>query len=190
LTLKIWQLGARVVARSDLPSAAREPIQRLSNATKETVQLAVFDDGEAVYVYKVDGTHDVRTHTDVGRRRPAHCVAAGKVMLAYMSEGTVDTACAHLEKFTKDTITNPKKLRAELQEIREVGFAVNRGEWTPMVRGLAAPVRDSRGEVIAAVNLSVPAERLPEAEIKRLAPKVIQTAESISLALGYLNQRR
>jgi IclR family KDG regulon transcriptional repressor len=185
LTFKMWELGSRALARADLVSAARGPMQEITDATKETSTIAVYESGDAVYIYKVEGTFEVRTHTDVGRRRPAYCVAAGKTILAFQPDSVVDAVASSLKRLTNRTVTSPAKLRAQLAEIRKNGYAVNWGEWTPSVRGLATPIWNAEGQVIAALNLSIPAERLDQKAVLRLSPKAIFCALQISRNLGY-----
>jgi DNA-binding IclR family transcriptional regulator len=190
LTLRMWELGSRALVRADLVNAARAPMQHLTDETRETSTVAVYDHGDAIYVYKVEGTHEVRPYTDVGRRRPAYCVAAGKSILAFQAQHVVDEASAAMKRHTDRTITNPARLRKHLAEIRKNGYAVNWGEWVEAVRGLAAPIWNADGRAFAALNLSIPAERLDKAAVERLAPKVVACAKQISRNLGYVNSAR
>ena len=186
LTLKLWEIGNRVIARQHLPAIARGPMIELSADTGETVFIAVLDGSDVVYIDKVEGTHDVRAHTVIGRRRPSYCVSAGKALLAFRPEPEIERVCAQLKPHTAQTILDPTALRSQLSEIRQQGYAVNRGEWTPAVRGLAAPVRDARAMVVAAVGISTPAERLSVAAVRTLAPRVIACADAISRGLGFV----
>ncbi len=190
VTFKLFQLGSNALSRADLISAARLPMQDISANTRETSTIGIYENGEVMYVYKVDGTYEVRTNTDIGRRRPAYCVAAGKAMLAFLTPATVAHAAVHMKKHTTRTIPNVTKLREQLTEIRKDGYAVNWGEWVESVRGIAAPIFDASGTVIAALNLSIPAERLDKKAVTRLAPLVISTATQISRGLGYTGARR
>jgi IclR family transcriptional regulator, KDG regulon repressor len=190
LTFKLLELASRSLAQADLVSAAREPMQELSRLTRETVTLAIYDQGDAVYVYKIDGTHEVRTHTDVGRRRPAYCVAAGKAILAFQPDSVVSEVAARIEHKTGRTVRDLADLQKQLALVRDRGYAVNWGEWVASVRGLAAPVRNIDGQVVAAINLSIPAERLDRVALARLAPVVISFATRISRELGYVANAR
>jgi IclR family KDG regulon transcriptional repressor len=184
LTFKLLELGSRALSRADLISAARGPMQDISARTRETSTIGVYENGDIMYVYKVDGTHEVRTNTDIGRRRPAYCVAAGKAMLAFQAPAVVANVTAHMKRHTGRTITTAAKLRDELAGVRKSGYAVNWGEWIESVRGIAAPIRNADGSVIAALNLSIPAERLDKKAAARLAPLVIDAANRISRGLG------
>jgi IclR family KDG regulon transcriptional repressor len=186
LTLKVWELGARTLPHADLVSAARDPMQEISAHTCETSSLAVLDQRDAVYIYKIDGTQEILTHTYVGRRRPAYCVAAGKAILAFQMAAVVDDIAAHIQHHTRRTVSDAAGLRAELDRVRRQGYAVNWGEWADSVRGVAAPIRNASGMVIAALNVSLPAERLDEKVVERLAPAVMDCALRISRSLGHI----
>ena len=190
LTLKLWELGTRVMARLSLTAIARDPMRKLCTETGETVSIAVLDGSDVVYIDKVDGTHDVRAHTAVGRRRPSFCVSAGKALLAFRPDDDIERACARLKRYTALTIADPTSLRSQLEEIRRQGYAVNRGEWTSSVRGIAAPIRDGSGNVVAAVGISTPADRLSTAAERTLAPRVLACAKAISHGMGFAGDTR
>ncbi len=189
LTFKLWEMGARALARADLVSAARTPMQEITAKTGETSTIAVYDAGDAIYVYKIDGTHEIRTNTDVGRRRPAYCVAAGKTILAFQPPSVAETVAANIKPHTARTLRNKSEFLNELAGIRKRGYAVNWGEWVDTVRGLAAPIRNAEGNVVAALNLSIPAERLDKKAVAKLAPLVMDSALQISRGLGFSENR-
>lgn len=189
LTFKLFELGARTLVRTDLVSAARVPMQEITAKTGETSTIAVFDGGDAIYVYKIDGTREVRTNTDVGRRRPAYCVAAGKAILAFLPQTIAEGVATRIKRHTVRTMRNKSELLDELAGVRKRGYAVNWGEWVDTVRGLAAPIRNVEGHVIAALNLSIPAERLDKKAVTKLAPMVMDSAMQISRSLGFSETR-
>jgi DNA-binding IclR family transcriptional regulator len=90
-----------------------------------------------------------------------------------------------MQSFTDQTVSTVEALQAQLAEIRESGYAFNRGEWTARIRGVSPPIRDATGKVIAAVGISMPAERLPIRAVQDLAPKVVECGQEISCALGF-----
>jgi DNA-binding IclR family transcriptional regulator len=112
-------------------------------------------------------------------------VATGKALLAYASAAVVDAVARELRSHTANTITGPAELRAELKRVREAGYAINRGEWREGVCGVAAPIRDGRGSVIAAIGISGPVDRLKSRVAKQFAPAVVEVARSISSRLGW-----
>ncbi len=83
LTLKLWELGMEVHSRLDLAEVASRPMRELAEATGETVHLSMLEDDHVVYVDKIDSPHPIRAYSRKGGRAPAHCVATGKVLLAF-----------------------------------------------------------------------------------------------------------
>lgn len=185
VTLRLWELGVGVLEKLDVKRIAIEPMNRLVHHCGETVHLSVLDLGDVVYIDKVDSPQPVRAYSKVGGRAPAYCVATGKALLAHASEEAVAEVSRHLHGHTPSTLTDPAELRAELARVRETGHAINRGEWREGVCGVAAPIRDARGQVIAAIGISGPIDRLKLRTLKQLAPEVMAAARSISAGLGW-----
>ena len=155
----------------------------LLERTRETVHLSVLDGDEVVYVHKLDSPEPVRAYSSIGGRAPAHCVATGKAMLAFESMSQLKSLSRHLQACSPRTLTVPAEFLREMERIREQGYAVNRGEWRESVGGVAAPVRDPGGTVIAAIGVSGPIERLRPARLKILSADLIQAANGITAAL-------
>jgi DNA-binding IclR family transcriptional regulator len=184
-SLKLWELGTLLVSRLDLKTVAAPRLQELASRTHESVHLSIFDGGDAVYIDKIEGLHPVRAYSRVGGRAPAHCVATGKVLLAHQRPDVIASIAANLERFTPHTITKPEILYDELERVRRDGYAINRGQWREGVGGVAAPIRDGGGAVVAAVGISGPTDRLRLKVLRSFTPLVIAAAERISRALGY-----
>lgn len=184
-TLKVWELGALVAERLDLRRVARHHVEDLAHRTSETVHLSVLDGAEVLYVDKIDSPQPVRAYSRIGGRAPASCVATGKALLAHAPEAVLNRVVETLKRYTPRTITNGDALRKELRRVRDVGYAVNRGEWRETVCGLAAPIFDVRGEAIAAIGISGPIERLTSSRLRELVPLVVFAARAISRALGF-----
>lgn len=185
ITIKLWELGVVVLDKLDIKRLAVEPMERLVSMTGETVHLSILDHGEVVYIDKVDSQQPVRAYSKIGGRAPAYCVATGKAMLAYASPAIVDAVATQLHRYTAHTLTDPGELRAELKRVRDAGYASNRGEWREGVCGVAAPIRDGRGSVIAAIGISGPIERMKARALKQFAPDVVSMARLISSRLGW-----
>nr|WP_277998996.1 IclR family transcriptional regulator [Moorella sulfitireducens] len=123
-----------------------------------------------------------------GTRAPAYCTGTGKVLLAYLSEDQLYKFFQEvaLLPYTPITITDPLRLREELQKIRSQGFALDNGEREEGVRCVAAPVFNHDNKVTAAVSVAGPAQRMPPKLMSgKLATAVIQVALQISRSLGY-----
>jgi hypothetical protein len=135
-------------------------------------------------VHKLDSPEPVRAYTQIGGRGPAHCVATGKAMLAWIGEAGLEAASQRLERFTPRTICEAAEFLREMERVRQQGYAVNRGEWRESVGGIAAPVRDPSGRVVAAVGVSGPIERLRPSTFKALSADVIRAADGAGAALA------
>lgn len=184
-TLKLWELGSQVLAKVDIKNVSGTFLQALADKTGETVHLSVFIENVVVYIDKIDSPQPVRAYSQIGKSAPAYCVATGKVLLAYQSEEVIEGVCRSLEQHTSRTITDPEELQRELARIRQLGYAINRGEWREGVCGVGAPIRDSSGQVVGAVGISGPATRMKPTFMRDQVPEVIAVANSISRALGY-----
>ena len=187
-SIRLWELGSSVLANLDLRRVAQVWMQWLLERSRETVHLSVLDGNEVVYVHKLDSREPVIVSTQIGGRAPAHCVATGKAQLAWLPEAQLAPVIHRLKAWSPRTITSRTEFVRELERIRQQGFAVNRGEWREAVGGLAAPVRDASGTVIAAIGLSGPIERLRPSTIRAMASDVIEAAAAISEAMA--GQRR
>ncbi|VWX57520.1 IclR family transcriptional regulator [Burkholderiales bacterium 8X] len=187
-TLRMWEYGTHVLMRNDVKRVAGPLLQKLVKATGETAHLSVLDGREVVYVDKIDGDHPVRAYSRIGARAPAHAVATGKALLAGQSDEFIRSYAADLdpEGFTGRTVTTPALLIKAMEEIRDKGVAFNTGEWREGVCGIASPIRDSTGKVVAAIGISGPADRLKPAALRKYSPAVVDAASQVSRALGFL----
>lgn len=190
-SMKLWELGNGVVSRVGIRDITHPVLEALNEATQETVHLAALTESdEIVLLDKLDSTRAVRPHVVVGVHLPPHCVANGKVMLAFLPRSRVEQVLhGKLRAYTDTTIVGKRKLLAQFAEIRRQGYAVNRGEYRSDVWGLAAPIRDHTGAAVAALGISVPSQRLSEELIAGLAPRLVRSAEEISQALGHRGDR-
>ncbi|MPZ55284.1 MAG: helix-turn-helix domain-containing protein [Rhizobiales bacterium] len=184
-SLKLWEVGSSVLERLDLKRVAAGPMAELSASTGETVHLSVLDGGDVVHIDKIECQHPIRAYSRVGGRVPAHCIATGKAMLAFQPEALIEAVAANLQPATPDTIVDRSDLLAELSQIRRTGISISRGAWQPGVDGIAAPIRDAEGRVVAGVGISGPAIRLRSRERARYAPLVAEAAAKVSRALGF-----
>ncbi|MDH6455456.1 IclR family acetate operon transcriptional repressor [Streptomyces sp. SAI-149] len=184
-----WEIGARVLAvrpaalqGSSLFAAAREPMVRLRDAVNETIHLSVPDalDGMVV-VDRVDCDHPVRTFHTIGDTTPLHATAAGHAVLAHLPASEVDeVAAGTLEGYGEETITDPEKLRTELDRVRRRGYAVNHNQYLQGVCAIAAPVLDGEGIPLAAVAVSLPDSRFEPDRLDELGKLVTDTAAEIT----------
>lgn len=187
LGLKLFELGNLVQAGMDLRETAAPIISRLVEEYGETVHLVICEKGEVVYIDKKESDDSAfRILSYVGRRLPMYCTGVGKCLLAYLPEETVNLVLEkELVPFTPNTITDPEKLRAELQEIKSKGYAFDFEEIEMGLRCVAAPIKNHKGEVIAAISLSGPSIRMDDKRMQELVVPVKESALEISRKLGY-----
>lgn len=186
LGIKLWELGSQATSQVAWVDRAKPFLQQLTDQTGETTHLAVLDDGEVLYIDKVESTRSLRMPSQVGRRLPAHCTGVGKALLAHLPAVDVANILARrgMPTFTKRTITDPDALQADLTEVRRRGYSFDDEEIEDALRCIGAPVRDHSGRVVAAVSIAGPASRLPDAQVPQLGEVVLAGARSISTALG------
>jgi IclR family KDG regulon transcriptional repressor len=187
LGLKLLDLGQRVAAGLDLRRVARPTMFDLAQRSRGSVFLAMLADGTVVNVEMVDSPEPVRVVMDGPQfGRLPHTIATGKVLLAALPASARQAALARLEmrRLTPRTIVDRGQLEPELERVRRQGYAVNDQEQVMGVRGVAAPIRDHRGQVIAALSVAAPAVRLTQELVPRYAEWVRVAAEEISGNLG------
>ncbi len=144
---------------------------------------------EAVLVARVPANRSMSIVLSVGSRLPAYPTSMGRVLLAALPEAELRRylASARLDPLTARTITDPAALWRELEWVRGQGYALVDGEREEGVRSVGAPVRDARGAVIAAINVSANAGRVSVAELRgRCVPLVVETALAISRDIGFV----
>jgi IclR family transcriptional regulator, KDG regulon repressor len=191
---RLWELGLVAGETIELPKIAHRYLERLVALSGESAQLAEYvTPGEVVYLDRIDSPNPVRANIYVGRRAPAYCVATGRALLAFQSPGEIERVCSGpLERFTKKTIINKAKLRRELDFVRQRGFAINHGEYRGEIVGVAAPIRDHQGRVIAAISVSGPEYRFTVARATELAPAVMDASDAVAREFGqhFIQKRR
>jgi len=182
LGFKLYYLGSLVEGRSEIKNLAHPFLEELKEKCDETVHLVVLDHGEAFYLDKLEGKKAIRVVSNVGWRLPVHCTGVGKVLLASLPEETVRNIIQEksLKRFTNNTITDLETLKIELARIRKQGYAIDNEEIEVGLKCVAAPLKYSAGETIAAISVSGPKERFNGAEMKRLILLVKSTSERIS----------
>ena len=186
LGLKLLELGSMVLANMEVHREALPFIEELVRETGETVHLGVFDGTQVVSIEKMDSPHGLASNITIGKGAPAYCTGVGKALLAFQPDAVVDRVCRlGLVAYTPQTITDPRKLRGELAQVRGQGCAVDNMEHQPDVRCVAAPVRNYSGGVIASLSVSGPATRIPKERIPALAERVREVAAKLSARLGY-----
>jgi DNA-binding IclR family transcriptional regulator len=163
-----YRLGWRIVAlnsfllsTNDVATKTVRVVRALVARYGETVQLTVWASGKAICVGVWEGSRRDASPWAIGAVLPGHCTPAGKVLMASRPAAEVAELLSreHLPRMTGRTIVTGKCLSEELSDVRLRGFAHDRGEHTTGIRGVAAPIRNAEGNAVAALSMSVPAQR-------------------------------
>jgi IclR family KDG regulon transcriptional repressor len=186
LGFKVLHLGAAATAQIDLVQAVQEPLQRLGSLFNETCAVRVRDGLETVCIAKWESTQSLRVHGQVGLRHPLYAGASSKLLLSAAPPEVIDSVMAmDRQRFTAAT---PSKtaLVQELRRVRAQGYATSIGERAADTAAIAVPVRDSSGEVAAALIISTPATRMTEAQVQVFLRALQEQAAAASRHLGYV----
>ncbi|WP_233203988.1 IclR family transcriptional regulator [Halegenticoccus soli] len=162
LSLKFLDIGQFTRTREEAYVLAKPKVRELAEKTDERAQFIVEENGRAVYVHMAAGDHAVTTNTYVGKHAPIHASAAGLAILAKMDEATVENVIERhgLPSYTEYTITTRDALYDELEAVRERGYSVNDQGHIRGLRAVGAPVCDRNDEVIGALSISGPTNRM------------------------------
>ncbi|RAO46005.1 IclR family transcriptional regulator [Micromonospora saelicesensis] len=183
------ELSELALGSMDLRQPAAAHLRALQRATGHTVHLAQLTGDEIIYIDKVDSPafDAVKLPSRVGRAVSIYASAVGKTILAYLPRQERDRLLSHVvfEKFTDTTFTDHDALEAELARIHDCGWAVDNGEHDAYVMCVAAPIRDSRGQVIAAASITAIEVIASLDQLKSNLPLLLETANKISYELGY-----
>jgi IclR family transcriptional regulator, KDG regulon repressor len=186
LGLRIFELGGLVMQQMNLWDEALPFLEGLVHDTGETGHLAVLDGGEAIYIERVEARRALRVPSAIGRGYPAHATNLGKVLLADLPHERVAQIVAErgLAAYTPNTITDLDALEAELERIRERGYAIDNEEYDEGLRCIGAGVRDHSGHVVSALGIGGPVTRITPQRVDELAGLVMGAAAGLSRRLG------
>jgi IclR family acetate operon transcriptional repressor len=190
---RVWCIGQRcfeyaraAYAMPDLVAAAGSELRALRDMTGETTYVAALDGHEVVTLERCDGAHDERSRTAVGARKPLHCTSQGKAILAALPAAQRDelVRAIPLPALTPHTITDRRRLQAELRRTAERGWSLDEEEIVPGVRCCGAAIVDAQGSVRGAISVAGPAFRLSAERVRLLGPEVAAAAERIGAQLA------
>jgi DNA-binding IclR family transcriptional regulator len=188
LGLQVLHLRGAVIGHMNLSMQAMPVMKALMHRVNETVHLALLNDGEIVYIDRIEGLHTQGMYTRIGKRAPAHCTALGKIMMAHLPDAEWRQIVKErgLPRFTVNTFTTVDALSAELKKSRERGYALDNEEVEIGVRCIAAPLWDYTGQVVAALSISGPISRMRPSRDSELSQAACWASRLISAKLGHL----
>ncbi|MGE0210738.1 MAG: IclR family transcriptional regulator C-terminal domain-containing protein [Parvibaculaceae bacterium] len=184
--VQAFRVGAAFVRSRDLVTIARPYMRRLMEQSGETVNLAIADRGEIIYLAQVETQKMMRAIAGPGGRAPMHCSGVGKALLAFNAPENVDKVLERIElsRETPHTLTTAPALKAELQRIQSRGFAVDNEENAIGLRCVAAVIFDEHSSGLAALSVSGPTARIADSRIPSLGAAVAGVAAEITAELG------
>ena len=185
LGVGLLRLAGATTARLDLVQEARPVCRQLASDTGETVNIAVLSESSALYLDQVAGSSALQPHNWVGQHIPLHATSNGKVLLSGLSRQQCDAVLSKLSAYTPMTITTKSKLRAELDQVREQGYALAVDELEVGLTAVAAPIRNVHGDVVASMSVSGPTFRITTDRIDEVVAKLVEAAEEVSHRLGW-----
>ena len=191
LTPKVLSLGYATVSSLGWRQTARHYLEELSERSGETTNLSVLEEGEIIYICRVNTSRILPYDIRLGTTLPVHCTSMGKALLAFRSREKIESVMDALDfvALTHNTITSRKRLLEDLETVRHKGYAVNDEELSVGLRSVAAPVLDAQGWSMAALNIAVSTTRMSREELEsRLAPMVMSTARDIEAAMSFLDE--
>jgi DNA-binding IclR family transcriptional regulator len=187
LGTRLIELGESAIARLRLSDHAQLFLRELASQTGEGAHVTILSGTEMLSIAHVEGRWSLQSLTRTGQRTKVHCTAAGKAVLAFLSEEVCDEIIAKLPlvRHTRRTIVKPSAIKIELMRVREAGYAVDDEEFEEGLRCVGAPVFDHRGHVVASISTAAPVFRLRKDRLPEVARLVMVAARGLSEDLGY-----
>jgi len=187
LGMRLFEIGNAVLSKLDIRQHASPYLRQLWKQTGETVQLSIVDQNKVLYIDVLESLEKVGVKSNVGERSPLHCSSAGKIWLANLPEDRLIEVLKLIkfEPFTPYTIDNVEKLKASIQQAKELGYAIDNQEYSTDLISVSAAVKNYRGRVIACISIIAPVLRINDEKIKEFGNNVKITAEKISQSMGF-----
>lgn len=182
LGIKLFELGCAVQSTKRLVEITKPYLKQLSRSTNETVNLAILEGKEVIYLDTIESPEILRTGIMAGTGTPAHCTALGKVLLALITDQEFESLYKSNEPLsflTSNSITSLEELKKHLKKVKEQGYAVDIEEYKIGINCLSTPII-SRNETIAAISITGPASRFTVDEMEKVKSKLMTISKEIS----------
>jgi DNA-binding IclR family transcriptional regulator len=188
LGLRLFEMGGIVLSSFSLREASAYSMSRLQSETGGTVLLGVNIQDRLVYLDRREGKQPIRVFSEIGQKRPLHYGMLGVLLLAYLDQEDVDRVLADtpLEAYTSHSITDRDAFSIRLEEVRKQGYCIEKGEAVEGTIGISGPIRNHTRKVIAALGISLVADKDVQDRIHDLSIAVRHSCDEISANLGYL----
>ena len=189
--VKGFEIGTAYLRFRKLGTISRPLLKELMEASGETANIAIEEDGDVVFISQAESHAPMRAFFRPGRRGPIHASGIGKAILSTWADSQIGALLGErsLQHFTDKTRDTLPMLLADMAEIRSRGWSIDDEEHTLGMRCVAAPIFDEYSEAIAGISISGPAVRLPDERVAALGPVVRAAAEELTKAMGGKSKR-
>lgn len=177
LGIRVLQLASAARETLDIRTLVRPFLEEITSITRETATLSIPGEHDVMTLDFVQSPSSVRSVAEIGRNSVRHATAVGKVFLAHGGREPDE-----LTRYTEHTLCDRRALAAEIDAVRARGWAVARAEREPDLNGVAVPVLDQRGELIAILGVQGPAGRLDEDATAAARDVLLERARTIAAA--------
>jgi IclR family acetate operon transcriptional repressor len=184
--VQAFRVGTAFVRSRDMVAIARPYMRRLMEQSGETVNLAIADRGEVIYIAQVETQKMMRAIAGPGGRAQMHCSGVGKALLAFNDQASAERLMSGMElrRETANTLITALDLKRELERIQARGYAIDNEENAIGLRCVAAVIYDEHGQALAALSVSGPTARIADQRIPLLGNAVAGIAAEITAELG------
>ncbi len=179
--LRLVRLAHSAWTQSSLAPIARPFLDALSRETGETVHLAQLDSSQVLYVDKRNAAQPIEMYSQAGKVGPAYCTGVGKAMMAFLDDDALSKAVSQqsYHRFTDNTLTTEAALRADLDMIRQRGYAIDDEEHEPGIICVACPVLTTGGRMLGAISITGTTARMTFSQLETWIPRIRRVADQI-----------
>ncbi|MCO5119557.1 MAG: IclR family transcriptional regulator [Burkholderiaceae bacterium] len=184
---RLNRLAGRVLVRSPSRAARHAILEELAEQIGETCNLTVPQGNSVLYLDRVEVAWPLKASFSAGSCAPMHASASGKLFLSAMPRRARErfVRVSPLVSYTARTQVDPSALLLELESIRQRGHSIDNEEYLPGICGVALPVRNSEGAIVAAISVHAPLERTSLAQVLDFVPEIRSAADAMSLTLEW-----
>ncbi|UFJ41141.1 IclR family transcriptional regulator [Brevibacillus humidisoli] len=182
----LLELGNKVIKNHDIVDFSAPYLNQLLAQTKELVVLCILDKTDALYVAKLDSPHPIRFNVEIYRRFPPYATSGSRVLLAYQSDAFQQEVLSDVElkKYTPQSFASVEEIKENLRQIKERGYEMSWNRRNQGVTGMAAPVFDATDQVVAAVSVIGPTDRV-QPQVDSIRNHLLQITSEMSEQLGH-----
>jgi DNA-binding IclR family transcriptional regulator len=181
LGINLLHMAYLTLNQSDLRRIAARYLHQLSEKFRETVNLAILDNADVIYLDVVESPQRVKLAAAIGQRLPAFCTASGKAILAFSTKETVKQVLEYgMNQYTQCTMNSPEKFMENMKETQERGFAMSLEEYEAGINAIAAPILDRNKKPLASVAVAGPSYRLTKERMIEIGNELLIAVQEIS----------